>query len=104
MLPDIPVAFAAVSLFGSAPLPADTVAARGAVDFSRPATPLHRTSSLLPRLAVASLDLVLRLFLYWEMILILATLTRGHPKAGDKTVEVTKVRITDEGHGGLEES
>lgn len=41
---------------------------------------------------------------HWEMIFIVTTLTRGHVKAGDKIVEVTKVRVTDEGCGGLEES
>jgi hypothetical protein len=71
MLHHIAIDLAASSLFGAAQLRAGASASGQAVDSPRLTKPLKRTSDPMPRLAAASLDFVLRLFLYWGMAYIL---------------------------------
>ena len=71
MLHSVPIALAAASLFGAAPLPADALGPPADVLGSRQARlakPLKRTAGPLPRLAASSLDFVLRLYLYLGLI------------------------------------
>jgi hypothetical protein len=71
MLHHIAIDLAASSLFGAAQLRAGASASGQAVDSPRLTKPLKRTSDPMPRLAAASLDFVLRLFLCWGMAYIL---------------------------------
>jgi hypothetical protein len=82
MVHNISIALAAAYLFGAAPPPARTHSSTKAADLSGPAKPLQRTSDAAPRLMTASLDLALRLFLYWSMIYILRRMA-----AQDRTPE-----------------
>jgi hypothetical protein len=78
MLHSIPVALATASLPVPAPPPADAVRT---IDLARLAKPLNRTPGLLPHMTAASLNFVLRLFLYWGMALLLRKLLAAAAEA-----------------------
>jgi protein-S-isoprenylcysteine O-methyltransferase Ste14 len=71
MLNSIPVALATASLLVPAPPPVDAVQA---IDLPRLAKPLNRTPGRLPGMTAVSLNVVLRLFLYWGVTLLLRNL------------------------------
>jgi hypothetical protein len=71
MLHSVPVALATASLLVPAPPP---VEAARPIDLPRLAKPLNRTPGLLPGMTAVSLNLVLRLLLYWGVTLLLRNL------------------------------